>query len=323
MSNMSNSFETGSIETRSINAKSNKLDKLDTDATRSAEFFESSTSSTIQPIDPASAEPVMITGRSPQGTVQSRPSITPRSTTSSNTSETTDRSEVELEPTAGNQSRQNKYLGVMQPNDNNNDDHSNRRKQIEQDHIEQSASIDLRETIDPEEAEIDESSDIDEDAGRSPLIRGIMSILVAAIAVGAVAAAVNFAIFLLVNPQTLFLSQKGASCKAKINGQWQTNWGKIAFQEQPNSKTVTGEYTYQNLNRGKVEGKLEGQLTGDTLNFDWQETAQRGQKSLQGRGSFLFTNDCQSFSGSSGLEQSHTGWGNWSGQVLEVVPISQ
>jgi hypothetical protein len=170
---------------------------------------------------------------------------------------------------------------------------------------------------------LDESTD--QNIQRSPLIRGLITILLAAMAIGTLAAAVNYAIFLLVNPESLsiFMAQDQLNCNAKLNGQWQTNWGPITFQEQPDSNLVTGSYAYQNLNRGKVEGKLDGQLSGDTLNFDWQETAQRGQKSLAGRGSFLFTNDCQDFAGSYGLEQAQAGLSNWSGQVVEVTPVAQ
>jgi hypothetical protein len=308
MSDMSNSFETGSVETGSLQTHALKIksNKLDTDGQKSAD-------SSAQPV-PNSAESTysepLITGRSPQATSQATTSIPVAS-------------EAKLEKTMGTQSHQGKRTSAPEPDDS--DDEINNDQQNNQ----QSEAIDLREPIDPEIAETDKNTEadaeIDDHTDRSPLRRGAISVLLVFMAVGALAAAVNFAIFLLVNPKSLsvFIAQEGQSCKTKINGQWQTNWGKIAFAEQPNSNLVTGEYTYQNLNRGKVEGTLEGQLAGDTLNFDWQETAQRGQKSVQGQGSFLFVNNCQNFSGSYGLEQAQSGWGNWSGQVLEVVPISQ
>ncbi|AFY71076.1 hypothetical protein Pse7367_2823 [Thalassoporum mexicanum PCC 7367] len=203
---------------------------------------------------------------------------------------------------------------------------------LAQTEIEDVENLDSTGTITPAApAEIDQSEAIEESIDsneqiteRSPLLRGLITMLLSAMAVGAVGAAVHFAITLLVNPKPLsvFMPQEELSCKAKINGQWQTNWGQISFREQPDSNLVIADYAFQNLNRGKVEGKLEGKLIGNTLNFDWQETAQRGTRSLQGRGSFLFTNHCQDFTGSYGLEQSQSGWGNWSGQLLEVVPLS-
>jgi hypothetical protein len=113
------------------------------------------------------------------------------------------------------------------------------------------------------------------------------------------------------------------SCQTKLNGKWQTNLGNMSFQEEVGSLKVKGKYEFQNLDRGKVKGELNGTLNADVLNFDWQETLGKNQVKQQGKGSFLFRNSCKDFFGSYGLGNSETGLGNWRGTVLQVTPVGK
>lgn len=127
----------------------------------------------------------------------------------------------------------------------------------------------------------------------------------------------------LVHPDSPLLTPaNNANCQTKINGEWQANWGTVTLQEQTGSSLVKGEYTYTNIDRGKVAGKLTGNLTDDVLDFAWQETAERGIKQ-QGKGTFLFQNQCQDFFGSYGLGESKSGRGNWRGSIVKAMPISK
>lgn len=118
----------------------------------------------------------------------------------------------------------------------------------------------------------------------------------------------------------LLTTANSTNCQTKINGEWQANWGKVLLQEQLGSSLVKGEYTYTNIDRGKVDGRLTGSLTDDVLDFAWQETAERGAKQ-QGKGTFLFQNQCQDFFGSYGLGEAKSGRGNWRGSILKAMPI--
>lgn len=112
-------------------------------------------------------------------------------------------------------------------------------------------------------------------------------------------------------------------CQTKLNGKWQSNWGNMTFQEESGSSKVKGKYEFHNLDRGKIKGELVGTMNGDILNFDWQETSSKGKAKQQGKGSFLFRNDCKEFFGNYGLNSAETGLSNWRGEVLQVVPLSK
>jgi hypothetical protein len=157
-----------------------------------------------------------------------------------------------------------------------------------------------------------------------PIVRSLLSSASTVIGSGAVAAVVIMAILALTHPDSPFLLTPKAtqSCQTKLNGQWQSNWGSISFEEKANSQSITGKYDYENLDRGKVKGKLTGSLEGNTLGFSWQETSERGQE-LKGKGSFLFQNQCKDFYGSYGSGEAESGKGNWRGNVIKILPIKK
>lgn len=157
-----------------------------------------------------------------------------------------------------------------------------------------------------------------------PIVWALLSTASTVIGTGMIAAIVITAILALTHPDSPFLvtPRNIQSCQAKLNGQWQSNWGSISFQEQANSANIVGKYDYDNLDRGKVQGTLTGNLSGNTLDFNWQETSQRGQ-AAKGKGSFLFQNDCKDFYGSYGLDGSESGRGNWRGSVSKIVPLKK
>jgi len=157
-----------------------------------------------------------------------------------------------------------------------------------------------------------------------PIVWAILSIASTVIGTGLIAAIVITAILALTHPDSPFLvtPRNIESCQAKLNGQWQSNWGSISFQEQASSANIVGKYDYDNLDRGKVKGTLNGNLNGNTLDFNWQETSQRGQ-AAKGKGSFLFQNDCKDFYGSYGLGEAESGRGNWRGSASKIVPLKK
>ncbi len=87
------------------------------------------------------------------------------------------------------------------------------------------------------------------------------------------------------------------NCARKINGLWQTNLGEISFLEKPNSHKAIATLSYENIDRGMVKGKIEGELNGDTLDFSWTEIAERGKPKTQGKGILFFRNQCREFYG--------------------------
>lgn len=126
----------------------------------------------------------------------------------------------------------------------------------------------------------------------------------------------------LTNPNFISSSTQNLNCQAKINGIWQTNWGNLTFQEQPNSQMVVGKYEYDNLDRGKVTGTLTGNLQNDNLNFTWQENAPRGLQQT-GKGTFLFQNTCKELFGTYGTGLSEVGKGSWRGTYLKPAAVSK
>jgi len=103
-------------------------------------------------------------------------------------------------------------------------------------------------------------------------------------------------------------------CKSKIDGDWETPFGKVTLQEKGNDDVV-GQYEYSNFERGKVQGKLTGKQSNNVISFDWQET-QPQLDSQQGRGILIFGEGCTEFYGSYGTGDSNNNFGNWQGYRL-------
>jgi hypothetical protein len=95
-------------------------------------------------------------------------------------------------------------------------------------------------------------------------------------------------------------SSSSVNCREQINGIWQTNLGEINLQEQAHSNKIIAIFRYQNIDRGTVNAKIEGELDYDTLEYSWTEQAEKGKPKTGGNGIFLFRNKCQEFYGNYG-----------------------
>ena len=104
------------------------------------------------------------------------------------------------------------------------------------------------------------------------------------------------------------------ACKSKINGDWQTPFGKVTLQEQ-SENLVSGKYEYANFERGKITGELTGKLSNNVITFDWKETPKK-QPQQQGKGILVFGEGCKEFYGSYGTGESTNNFGNWQGSRL-------
>ena len=104
------------------------------------------------------------------------------------------------------------------------------------------------------------------------------------------------------------------ACKSKINGDWQTPFGKLTLQEQ-SENLVSGKYEYANFERGKIAGEFTGELTNNVIAFDWKETPKQ-QPQQQGKGVLVFGEGCKEFYGSYGTGESTNNFGNWQGSRL-------
>jgi hypothetical protein len=103
-------------------------------------------------------------------------------------------------------------------------------------------------------------------------------------------------------------------CRSKINGDWQTPFGKVTLQEQ-GENLVSGRYEYSHFERGKIAGELTGKLSNNVIIFDWEETPKQ-QPKQQGKGILVFGEGCKEFYGSYGTGQSTNNFGNWQGSRL-------
>jgi hypothetical protein len=104
------------------------------------------------------------------------------------------------------------------------------------------------------------------------------------------------------------------SCKFKINGDWQTPFGKLSLQEESNN-LISGKYEYDNYERGKIVGEMTGKLSNNVITFDWQETPKQ-QAKQQGKGILILGEGCKEFYGSYGTGDSTNNFGNWQGSRI-------
>jgi len=104
------------------------------------------------------------------------------------------------------------------------------------------------------------------------------------------------------------------ACKSKINGDWQTPFGKVTLKEE-GGNLISGKYEYTNFERGKITGELTGKLGNNVVTFDWKE-APNQQPKQQGKGILVFGEGCKEFYGSYGTGESTNNFGNWQGSRL-------
>jgi hypothetical protein len=134
--------------------------------------------------------------------------------------------------------------------------------------------------------------------------------------VGGVVVVGLFGLQYLIAPETT--PDKNIACQSKINGDWQTPFGKVTLQEKNNGlgdDLVSGNYEYANLERGKIVGELKGKLRNNVVSFDWQETPSQ-QPIQQGKGTLIFGEGCKEFYGSYGTGDSNNNFGNWQGSRI-------
>ncbi len=133
-----------------------------------------------------------------------------------------------------------------------------------------------------------------------------------ALGVGGVIIVTIFGLQYLTAPEAT--PDSNLACKSKINGDWQTPFGKVTLQEQ-SENLVSGKYEYANFERGKIAGELTGKLSNNVIIFDWKETPKQ-QTPQQGKGILVFGEGCKEFYGSYGTGESTNNFGNWQGSRL-------
>ncbi len=136
--------------------------------------------------------------------------------------------------------------------------------------------------------------------------------LILALGLGGVIAVAIFGLQYLTAPESTPDSK--LSCKFKINGDWQTPFGKLSLQEESNN-LISGKYEYDNYERGKIVGELTGKLSNNVIIFDWQETPKQ-QVKQQGKGILILGEGCKEFYGSYGTGDSTNNFGNWQGSRI-------
>ena len=133
-----------------------------------------------------------------------------------------------------------------------------------------------------------------------------------ALGVGGVAIVTIFGLRYLTAPDAA--TDSNLACKSKVNGDWQTPFGKVTLQEQ-SENLVSGKYEYTNFERGKIVGELTGKLSNNVIVFDWKETPKQ-QQQQQGKGILVFGEGCKEFYGSYGTGENTNNFGNWQGSRL-------
>lgn len=97
-----------------------------------------------------------------------------------------------------------------------------------------------------------------------------------------------------------------------VSGSWKTNWGDVNLTDTSytyNRIEVTGNYTKQG------RGTFDGTLMGPVLTGTWSEPGSViGDET--GRFTFLFRDDCCSFTGTWGTGESDSNGGEWSGMRI-------
>ncbi|PZV11961.1 MAG: hypothetical protein DCF20_18585 [Pseudanabaena sp.] len=149
---------------------------------------------------------------------------------------------------------------------------------------------------------------------KKPTIKsqGSLSWLFLSVGIGGVAIVTIFGLKYLTAPDAT--TDSNLTCKSKINGDWQTPFGKVTLQEQ-GEDLVSGKYEYANFERGKISGELTGKLSNNVITFDWKETPKQ-QPLQQGKGILVFGEGCKEFYGSYGTGENTNNFGNWQGSRL-------
>jgi hypothetical protein len=92
-----------------------------------------------------------------------------------------------------------------------------------------------------------------------------------------------------------------------INGIYDTDFGELELKE--DQKKVTGTYSYAGNGGVDVKGTLKGDLTDKILSFSWEQT--QGEQKSGGNGSFTFSTDAKSYTGT--WSDTKGGTGTWNG----------
>jgi hypothetical protein len=103
----------------------------------------------------------------------------------------------------------------------------------------------------------------------------------------------------------------GTSCSNSkgfnINGTYNSDFGDLTLKEE--QKKVSGNYKYPGPGGVEATGTLTGDLNDKTVNFTWVQ--KQGETKSEGSGSFNFSADAKSFTGS--WTDSKGGTGAWNG----------
>jgi hypothetical protein len=133
--------------------------------------------------------------------------------------------------------------------------------------------------------------------------------LLFAFGIGSVVVVAIFGLQYLTAPEST--PDSTLACRAKLTGDWQTPFGKIALEEKTGDQ-VSAKYEYTNFERGKISGEFTGKLQNNVLTFDWKENPEKPTKQ-EGKGVLIFAEGCKEFYGSYGTGDSTSNFGNWQG----------
>ena len=95
---------------------------------------------------------------------------------------------------------------------------------------------------------------------------------------------------------------------ASWSGSWDTTYGKLTLVQ--TGDQVNGTYD------GYGGGKITGRMTGNTLEFEWEDSSGKGL------GAFVMSADGASFEGGYGDTTSRTSRGAWTGTLLERAKVA-
>ena len=95
---------------------------------------------------------------------------------------------------------------------------------------------------------------------------------------------------------------------ATFSGLWYSNFGDVKLTQKADG-TTRGSFDY------KVDGTIEGKVTGGVFVFEWIQPGdfQVGRRDVSGKGYFVISDDGLEFTGQWGYGENYTGGGEWKG----------
>ncbi len=86
-----------------------------------------------------------------------------------------------------------------------------------------------------------------------------------------------------------------AGMRETNSGEWMTDWGKMNFEQEEETGSINAAFLKANIGEMKGSSDLVGVAVGPVCAFEWTLVATDSE--IRGRGSLIFSDDNQSFSG--------------------------